>query len=380
MSLKFCKETRRFDIPEAEAAVAVSPDNRPKSPVANIILASLAMITVCYVARDLLIPITFALLMALLLRPLLRKMRAWRLPDLGSSFLLVSGVLLIVLVGIFTLAGQAQEWLAQAPESLRKVSNMIPASSGPLADIERLQTTVAELTKSDKRPDPVPVELHSQEAAFTMLGVSGHLVGSIIITFVLAFFFLGFSDTLLKQAVVSCGSFREKRNVVELVQNVENGVSRYLSTITVINIGLGIATSITMWLIGIRNPILWGAMVATINYIPHIGAFVCMGVLFVVGAVTHESLLFGAFCAAAFALLTTIESYFVTPMVLSRSLELSPLAVILAILFGGWLWGIAGGLMAAPLLAVLKIVCDQFESMHSLGMFLSGRASELARE
>jgi hypothetical protein len=61
---------------------------------------------------------------------------------------------------------------------------------------------------------------------------------------------------------------------------------------------------------------------------------------------------------------------------LSKSLQLSPLAIILAILFFGWLWGIAGGLMAAPLLAIFKITCDQFESLQGLGAFLSGESPE----
>jgi predicted PurR-regulated permease PerM len=74
--------------------------------------------------------------------------------------------------------------------------------------------------------------------------------------------------------------------------------------------------------------------------------------------------------AGCFAVITFIESYFVTPMTLSKSLQLSPLAVILAVLFWGWLWGISGGLMAAPLLAVAKIICDQFEVTRPLGVIL----------
>jgi predicted PurR-regulated permease PerM len=198
--------------------------------------------------------------------------------------------------------------------------------------------------------------------------------------FVLSFFLLAFGDTLLKQAVESRDEFQHKRNIVQLLENVESGLSRYLGTITAINFGLGVATAIILWSMHIPNPILWGVMAATLNYVPHVGAFVCMAVLFVVGAVTHESLAYGAFAAGMFALLTATESYFVTPMVLSRSLQLSPLAVILAILFWGWLWGIAGGLMAAPLLAVLKIVADQFESMHDLSMVLSGTSAGPLRE
>jgi len=125
-------------------------------------------------------------------------------------------------------------------------------------------------------------------------------------------------------------------------------------------------------MLGVPNPVLWGVMVGTLNFVPHVGAFICLVVLFVVGAVTHQSLSYGMAVAAVFVLLTSAESYLVTPLVLSRSLQLSPLAVILFVLFWGWLWGIVGGLMAAPLLAVMKIICDQFESLRPWSIMLSG--------
>jgi predicted PurR-regulated permease PerM len=111
-----------------------------------------------------------------------------------------------------------------------------------------------------------------------------------------------------------------------------------------------------------------------LNYVPHVGAIVCEVVLFFVAAVAHESLWYGLGAAGAFFAITTIESYLVTPLVLSRSLQLSPLAVILSVLSFGWLWGIAGGLMAAPLLAIAKIVCDEFPSLQSAGMILGGES------
>lgn len=74
--------------------------------------------------------------------------------------------------------------------------------------------------------------------------------------------------------------------MVELLYNVENGISRYLATITIINAELGLVTGMMLWLLGIPNPLLWGVMVATLNYIPHVGAFACLVVLFVVGTVT----------------------------------------------------------------------------------------------
>jgi predicted PurR-regulated permease PerM len=207
------------------------------------------------------------------------------------------------------------------------------------------------------------------------LGASGHLLGALVIVFVLAFFTLAFSDDLLMQAVESQPSMTEKRKVVQLVQSIENGVSRYLATITIINLGMGVVTATALWLIGMPNPVLWGVMAATLNYVPHVGAMACMVVLFFVGAVARESLWFGTGAAGVFFVITSVESYFVTPFVLSKSLQLSPLAVLAAILLFGWLWGIAGGLMAAPLLAALKIACDQSAVLHTVGAVLGGTPS-----
>jgi predicted PurR-regulated permease PerM len=358
--------------PVAVQGDEVEVPDRPRSTWSLIVLATIAVLGMLYVGRDIIVPIVFALLLALLLRPLQRRMKH-RIPN-GISALILVGVVLIVFVSaIWGLAGQAQRWLAQAPQTLRSVKNMLPAGDGPIGDIKETTQAVQDLTKDKGDHDTLQVQLmpaNSHDWVYAVLGVSGHFLASAVIVFVLGYFLLALSDQLLKQMVEAMPSFFEKRNVVQLVQNVEQGMSRYLATITVINIGLGIVTALAMWLLRMPNPILWGVMATTLNYVPHVGPFVSMIVLFFVGALEHEALWYGGMVAAVFALITTIESYFITPLMLSRSLELSPLAVILSILAFGWLWGIGGGLLAAPLVAVLKIVCDQFESLKLVGAAL----------
>jgi predicted PurR-regulated permease PerM len=296
-----------------------------------------------------------------------------------SSLALVGSAAAVFVMGVLLLAGQAQRWLAEAPATIEKVSRMVPAKVGPLADLAKTTDAVEDMTDSGNGAKPLPVKLETQDVALAILGVSSQFIGSAVIVFVVAFFLLAFNDTLLRQATSSRNSFSEKRNVVAVIQNVESGMSRYLATITVINIGLGVITALTVWILGIPNPILWGVMAATLNYVPHVGAFLCMVVLFFVGAVTRESISFGLFCAGVFMLITAAESYFITPFVLSKSLQLSPLAVILAILLCGWMWGISGGLMAAPLLTIVKIICDQFESLRGWSAVLAGASPKDAQ-
>jgi predicted PurR-regulated permease PerM len=339
-----------------------------------VVLAVLAIIAALYWGRDLIIPIVLAFFLSLLLRPVLRRTRKIGVPDIVSSFAIIFFIAALFVGSLYSLVGQGTYWLAAAPTSIERVRRMVFAYAGPMDDLAKATEAFHSLTRANSTSTPLPVVVQSQEATFTILGTSGHIIAAAIIVFVLAFFLLSFSDTLLKQAVESRPSFAQKRNVVELLYKVENGISRYLATITIINMGLGLVTGLALWLLGIPNPLLWGVMVATLNYVPHVGAFACMAVLFVVGAVTQESLSWGLLVAAVFALITTAESYLVTPLVLSHSLQLSPLAVILFVLFWGWLWGIIGGLMAAPLLAVLKIICDQFQVLQPWGIMLSGKS------
>lgn len=361
--------TKAADNQHAESA-------RPFASLSLVILSVLAVLTAMYFARDLLVPLVYALLLALLLRPALRRMRALHLPDIASAFILITAVVAIFSVSVLRLAGEGQKWLAQAPKTVEKVGQMLPTQAGPIANIQKTTQAVEDLAQPEDGSKPVPVKMETQDVAYAILGVSGHFLGAAVIVFVVGFFLLAFSETLVRQAIATRGPFNEKRHIVEGLRHVETGISRYLVTITGINIGLGIATGLAMWALRIPNPVLWGVMAATLNYVPHIGAMLCMVVLFFVGSVTHESITYGAVAAGVFMFLTSFESYFVTPMVLSKSLSLSPLAVILSILLLGWMWGVAGGLIAAPLITAVKIICDQFESLHSLSVFLGGSAPE----
>jgi predicted PurR-regulated permease PerM len=316
-----------------------------------------------------------AILLTLLLRPVFRRLRRLRVPDFVAGLVIISLVAALFVGGLLTVAQQGQSWLAEAPETVQKVGRMMPRRAGPIDDLEKTSDAVRKITQSDNADAPVPVEVRSTETTFSLLGASGHFLASALVVFVLAFFLLSFSDTLLKQAVESCATFSHKRNIVALLQNVEQGISRYLMTISIINVGLGIVTAAVAWALGIPNPVMWGVVAAILNYVPHVGAMLCMVLLFLAGAVAHENLWSGVAAAAAFCLLTTAESYFITPFTLSKSLQLSPLAVIVSILFFGWLWGVAGGLMAAPLLAVIKIVADQFEGLRPLAILLSGHTA-----
>jgi predicted PurR-regulated permease PerM len=169
-----------------------------------------------------------------------------------------------------------------------------------------------------------------------------------------------------------------RRRAVRIARAIQSNLGRYLITVSCINAGLGLITAAAMHLFGMPNPVLWGVMVAILNFMPYLGAALSLGVLTMVAFLTFDSL--GQILAvpAAVFVLTALEGQILTPVLTGRRLMLNPVAIFLSMLFWGWLWGVVGALIAVPILMVVKVLCDHVDSLAPIGEFLSGRTA--ARE
>jgi predicted PurR-regulated permease PerM len=125
-----------------------------------------------------------------------------------------------------------------------------------------------------------------------------------------------------------------------------------------------------MFLLGMPNPVLWGVMAGSLNFIPYLGAITSATILTLVALLTFEEVGRAVVVPLVFVVLTSLEGLIVTPTVVGRRLSLNPVAIFIWLIFWGWLWGIAGTLLAVPLLAVLKIVCDHVKPLAAVGEFL----------
>ena len=128
--------------------------------------------------------------------------------------------------------------------------------------------------------------------------------------------------------------------------------------------------ALAMYLLGVPNPVLWGVMVCALNFIPYIGDIISFSVLTVVGLLTFDQLWQSLMVPGIFYLLTAIEGYLITPIIVSRRLSLNPVVIILSVLFWGWMWGVAGALLAVPILVAMKTVCDRVDSLNVVGEYL----------
>ncbi len=187
---------------------------------------------------------------------------------------------------------------------------------------------------------------------------------------ILVFFLLASGDLLLRKVVKITPSLRDKIKAVEIARTVEREVGRYLLTLTGINLGLGVATALAMFALGMPNALLWGAMAFALNFIPYLGATITMAILTIVAVLTFDQLGHAVLVPAVFLAITTLEGQILQPFVIGRSFSVNPVLVFLSLLFWGWMWGIAGMLMAVPILVTFKVLCAHIESLASVHEFM----------
>jgi predicted PurR-regulated permease PerM len=226
----------------------------------------------------------------------------------------------------------------------------------------------------EEKQEPVPVEVRSPQyqTGLAIFSTTGNLLTQFFIILVLAYFFLSWGDVLLNNILRTMSSFHEKRCTVELVHSVEHGISTYLFTVAGINIGLGCAIGTAMWLLGMPNPALWGVMATLFNFIPYLGAFAGVGIVFVVALLSFDSLSYAFLVPLMYFLLTALEGNFITPCLLGRSMSLNPILIVLSLIFWSWMWGVGGAILAVPLLAICKVGFEQFDRTRQIGVLLGG--------
>jgi predicted PurR-regulated permease PerM len=299
----------------------------------------LALFYTLWVARGFFLPVVLALLLSFLLSPVVRTLGKLRIPRGLGAGLVIFGLLGSLGLGVFELAEPAIAWAEKAPRQLR-----------------RLERKLVNLKK--------PVETMSKATRQVEVTAGG------AVTVILLFFLLASGDRFLHKLIGGLPSLEDKSRAVAIARQIEREVSAYLVTITGINLGLGLAVWGALTLVGVPNPLLWGALAFVANFIPYLGTFLMVAVLAMVGFLTFNDTGRALLAPGIFLALHLVESYLVTPLAVGRRLTLHPVMIFLGLTFWGWLWGIPGALLAVPILVVVKIICDHSEPLRPVGELL----------
>jgi len=350
---------------------ANQPHARPRSPSALLVLATLAVGYTLWAAQEVILPVLLAMFFALVGNPLIRLLRRLWIPRFIAALL----VLLLGLAGTTTLAVQlvapATAWAEQAPREARKIGRELQNLTRPMHEANRIAEDMARAAAGEANRK-VQVVRTRVDDPYAVLTRTPRLLAAVLAVILLTFFFMVYGENLQRNAIALLPGRQQKRFTVDILQSIEREVSRYVLTISLINavVGLLFAGILVLLRFPLQEALLWGTMVMLLNYAPYVGPLIGMIAMLLVGFIRFDETLASVTPAVLYLVLHTIEGQLVTPIILGRSMALSPLVLILALMLFGWLWGLVGLLLAVPLLVCVKLVLEQVEGMQGWAKLL----------
>ena len=336
------------------------------------------VILVCgilYFAQSLLLPVTLAFLFALVLSPVIRVFKRRGIPEGITASLLVVMVAAGVGFGTYSLSGPVTRWIEDAPQIGWELRRKLATLSESAEKVQRAQKQIEEATEQDTEPGVDKVVVKEPGLLSRAAQGAPEVLAGAALTFVLLLFLLASGDMFYEKLVRALPTLKNKKMGLRIARDIEREISRYLFTISFINLGLGVVIGAGLYAIGMPNPVLWGVVATLLNFVPYVGALVGIGTVGVVALVSLPTLGHAALAPAFYMICTTIEGQFVTPAMVGRRLQINAVAVFLAIAFWGWLWGFFGIFMAVPLLIIVKTFSRHIDGLGGLEEFLAARQS-----
>jgi predicted PurR-regulated permease PerM len=289
----------------------------------------------------------------------------------GLSALLAILLLALSLAALASgVAGPAASWAGKLPEAIPQIQQRLAFLARPIAAVEWMIGQLEGIAGGGPGLPQTSSSAHSFNVMGALFSGTTTVAAGLFTTLVVLFYLLVSGETFLRRFVEILPSFAEKRQAVEITLDIERNISDYLITVTLINAIVGVLTLLVMWACGVANPLLWGLVAFVANFVPILGPMAAL-VIFLMASVLSLGVTWWALLPVGlYFLIHVVEGELVTPMLLARRFTINPVAVILALLFWYWMWGVPGAILAVPMLAITKIVCDDIRPLRAFGHFL----------
>src|ERR1700730_16000554 len=365
-------------LPESRAVGTEEADEtempRPSDPRTFFLggLFALGVLGALYVASSVILPVVLAFVLNLLLQPAVRLLGRLHLPRAVGALLSILLVIAALVGFVAALSVPAANWAERLPEGIPRLEAHLQVMKGPLQALQKV------IQQAEQAADAPPGR-GSIVSVRRDLGITGALfagtrsvLDGLFTTVLVLYFLLVAGNIFLRRIVEILPTFGNKRQAVDISQQIQEDISAYLVTITAMNAAVGAATAAAMYLCGLGDPLLWGTTAFLLNYIPIIGPLFGVCIFVLVGMLSFESLWWALLPPAIYLGIHLVEGERLTPMLLARRFTLNPLLIILSLVFWFWMWGMLGAILAVPMLAILKIISDRLRPLKALGHFLEG--------
>ena len=331
----------------------------------------LMLLAACYFASEIILPIIIAVVLMLVLQPVMRLFEKLYLPRLFAALAIIV-VLFGSVVGLgAALSGPAVSWAEKLPGGLPRLQERLTFLSKPVQTLQKFLSQAEGLTQG-AGPAVATVAVQGGGWNDKVLSATRSIVSGLFTTVLVLFFLLVSGDTFLRRLVEILPRFKDKRQAVHISQQIEADISAYLVTITIMNLVVGVATGSLAAICGLGDPMLWGTVAFLLNFVPILGPTIGTVTFVFVGLLSIDTLWLAFMPAAVYLLIHVIEGETVTPMLLAKRFTINPVLVVLAVVFWYWMWGVPGAILAMPMLAVAKIICDRVEPLAAFGHLIEG--------
>lgn len=304
------------------------------------------------------LPVTAALVIAIALVPVLEWLERRRVPSSLAALVCVLLFIVAANVAVASIMLPAAEWVRLLPERIGRIRDTLSPLLEVYADLERfIDDVVNQFGSRGSGPRTVAVE--TPNSLLDIIATSAPFAAiQMFFAVLVIFFFLAGWTRMRKRTITTRSSFDGAMTTARAIQQVVDATSTYLGTITMVNIAMGLVVALALYMLDMPTPLMWGGIVAVLNYIPYLGPIASVLLLAVGGLMAFADPWYAFLPALLFAAIHLVEANLITPSLVGRRLTINPLLILLALSFWAWVWGTTGALLAVPLLIIMKTVMD----------------------
>ncbi len=347
-----------------------------KATPLQIVMIVLGTIAFLYFPRPLVLPVFMACFAGMALKPLIRWLSGCHIPPALSAAVVLCLLVAAIGIGFFQLGRPALTWINEAPQHMTdlrqrflKVFPRLARFNQAAAAVNNLGATEEE--KKEEQKKAPTVEVKDSRGTSSILNWTGTFLAGVGETLVLLYLLLASGDLFLQKLVHVMPTLHDKKRAVEISHEIQQNISNYLFSVSLINLGMGLVVGGGLYFMGVPNAAMWGLFVAVLNFVPYFGPVAGVIVLATVGFLTFDTFRQAVLPPAWYLLLHTLEANLITPMLLGRRFTLNPVVIFVSLIFWTWLWGVPGALLSVPILVSIKVVCDRVPAVSPVSELLS---------
>lgn len=298
-------------------------------------------------------PILLAWVIATIVLPVVGALQRSGMPRALAVLVVAAGLLAALLAVLLLLSTPFAYWLGRASELGALIKQKISLLGQPLHLLEEIRTTLNSITAQGS--GALKVEQPSINVVTAIIGVLTPAISQFVLFVGALLFYLVYREKVRATAVMLLRNHDTRLMALRTLRDIDESMSTYFSTFTVVNFSLGVVTLALAYFAGLPSPLLWGVLAGVLNYIPYLGPAIVTATLAIVGLLTLSTLFQASLAPLIYIAIVTVEGQFLTPTLVGRRLELNPFAIFIAIAFCTWLWGPVGAFLAVPLLMALTV-------------------------